>query len=156
MHPIVLRDTPSAEDNSWVFQANVPRPKRPGMGKHISFSPKAIVLDMNEFPMNRILNSDDLSKFILVSFGELRFPDTGFAVGRDYIIRVFQKGLFLNGVQYRFYGHSNSQLVRTKHVVSITHPELTFREAAVASFGKRIAMKNLINGYIALGNSKRS
>lgn len=95
----------------WDFRATIPRIRRQGMGKHISFSPQAITLDVILFPSNRILQSDDLSKFILASFENLRFPDNPPSVGREYMLRLFQAGLFLNGVQYRFYGHSNSQLV---------------------------------------------
>ncbi|KAI0915379.1 hypothetical protein AcV5_003869 [Taiwanofungus camphoratus] len=110
MAPIVLRDKPQVEDDMWDFRATIPRIRRQGMGKHISFSPQAITLDVILFPSNRILQSDDLSKFILASFENLRFPDNPPSVGREYMLRLFQAGLFLNGVQYRFYGHSNSQL----------------------------------------------
>ncbi|KAH9833398.1 RNA dependent RNA polymerase-domain-containing protein [Rhodofomes roseus] len=77
---------------------------------HLSFTPDAIKLDMILFPANRILNADDPSKFILASFEGLRFPDTPASTTREYMMRLFKAGLFLNGAQYRFHGHSNSQL----------------------------------------------
>ncbi|KAI0666961.1 RNA dependent RNA polymerase-domain-containing protein [Trametes maxima] len=48
--------------------------------------------------------------FILTSFESLRFPDKPASTTRDYKIRLFKAGFHLNGVEYRFYGHSNSQL----------------------------------------------
>ncbi|KAI0343647.1 RdRP-domain-containing protein [Trametopsis cervina] len=110
MAPIVLRDNPSPEDTSWVFTVALPGPIRPGFGKHISFKPDKITLDIVRFPQNRILQTDDISKFILTSFEGLRFPGQPARVAREYMIRLFKEGLHLNGVQYRFYHHSNSQL----------------------------------------------
>ncbi|KAI0359482.1 hypothetical protein OH77DRAFT_1395533 [Trametes cingulata] len=112
MSPIILRANPSAEDDPWIFTARLPPPKRPGMGMHVSFTPEAIKLDWTLFPSNRILHSDDPSKFILASFDSLRFPDKPPSTNREYKLRLFKAGFHLNGVEYRFYGHSNSQLVR--------------------------------------------
>ena len=116
MPPITLRINPSPEDEEWSFTAAIPTSRpRPGviMGKHISFSPDHLKLETIQFPSNRILHSDDASKFVLCSFESLRFPEKPASVAREYMLRFFQSGLFLNGVQYRFYGHSNSQLVST-------------------------------------------
>ena len=80
----------------------------------VSLSDKGIVLRMEQFPSNRILNSDDPSKFVLLSIDRsFRFDiaNGGMKAGVDYLLRLFKRGLRLNGVQYRFYGHSNSQLV---------------------------------------------
>lgn len=111
MAPIILRNNPSTEDESWTFQTPLPPSRRADMGLLISFSPEKITLDRSLFPQNRILQSDDVSKFILASFQKLRFPDTSPRVAEAYMVRFFKAGLFLNGKQYRFYGHSNSQLV---------------------------------------------
>lgn len=125
MAPITLRTNPTPDDEKWEFN-NVAIPgsrTRPGiiMGKHISFSPSQIKLDIIQFPSNRILHSDDPSKFVLCSFELLRFPDKPASIAKEYMLRFFQSGLFLNGVQYRFYGHSNSQLVRaiSSHRISV-------------------------------------
>ena len=112
MASIVLRQNPSPDVSEWVFSAQLPPPRRQGMGIHIAFTPDAIKLDWTLFPSNRILHSDDPSQFVLVSFEGLRFPDKPPSTNREYKIRFFQAGLRLNGVTYRFYGHSNSQLVR--------------------------------------------
>ncbi|THH29680.1 hypothetical protein EUX98_g4493 [Antrodiella citrinella] len=111
MAPLVLHDSPTPTDEAWVF--TIPSShlvSRSGNGKHISFTAQRIQFQMIRFPNNRILQEDDLSEFVLVSFEQLRFPDTFPSVARDYMMRLFQNGLVLNGVQYRFYGHSNSQL----------------------------------------------
>ncbi|PCH35526.1 RNA-directed RNA polymerase [Wolfiporia cocos MD-104 SS10] len=110
MNRVVLRDNPTPEDDSWNFTAAIPNIRRQGFGKHVSFTAQAITLDIVMFPSNRMLNADDPSKLILASFESLRFPDTPASSTREYMVRLFKSGFHLNGVQYRFYGHSNSQL----------------------------------------------
>jgi regulator of nonsense transcripts 1 len=124
MAPYTLRENALKDDDTWNF--TVPQnvlqisSKRSGLyGKLLSFSSNSetsttrITLQMQKFPENRIIRSDDPSKFILVSFGtnSLRWPETTLRATADYISRMMKAGLFLNGVQYRFYHHSNSQLV---------------------------------------------
>lgn len=121
-HKFTLRENVSVSDDSWVFTSippNVlvphqPQPREKPMGKLIIFTPEKITLELARFPSNRMVYYDDPNLLILVSFGGLRFPDTKPSVATDYKLRFFQAGLFLNGVQYRFYGHSNSQLVCTR------------------------------------------
>ena len=113
--PIVLRENPTKTDNTWQFTApagalEIPR-NRPKYGKLITFTAEKITLQIAEFPANRVLRADDPSKFILLSFGNLRFPDSTIREVSDYISRLLTTGLFLNGIGYRFYHHSNSQLV---------------------------------------------
>ncbi|CAL1711823.1 unnamed protein product [Somion occarium] len=119
MATVVLRHGTSPTDGSWVFSnVAIPPTNRPGYGKHISVTSDNISLSVIQFPQNRIIQGDDPSKFILVSFAQLRFKpeqlsqvEMGSAAAtREYEIRLFREGLVLNGVQYRFYGHSNSQL----------------------------------------------
>jgi hypothetical protein len=116
---IILLENPAPDQKEWKF--HVPqdrlehhRPTKPSgkiFGKRISFTATAITLEIGELPNNRILQDDEPSKFIAVSFGGLRFPDTFLRVTGEYIQRLMEAGLYLNGVQYRFYHHSNSQLV---------------------------------------------
>ena len=120
MAPTILRNHPQMDDDAWRF--NVPHesllpPKRARdgitYGKVVSFSTDAITLRIEQFPSNRVIHSDDPSKFILLSFGkEFRFPDHPPRVSGEYIARLLKAGFFLNDIQYRFYHHSNSQLVR--------------------------------------------
>lgn len=128
MAPHTLREKALKDDDTWNF--TVPQnalkipPNRSGIyGKLISFTSRTtgspetsnttITIQMQKFPENRIIRSDDTSKFILVSFAmnSLRWPETTLRASADYISRMMKAGLFLNGVQYRFYHHSNSQLV---------------------------------------------
>ncbi|KAJ7472913.1 RNA-directed RNA polymerase [Mycena galericulata] len=117
MAPITIRATPSKDDDSWAFSVpqDALRPPRnakdPNVyGKFIKFTAEKITFEMQRLPSNRILQTDDRSKFILLSFGDLRFPETPIKATGDYISRLLKAGLFLNRVQYRFYHHSNSQL----------------------------------------------
>ena len=154
MAPIILRANPSPDDDAWVFNATPPPRKRPDMGLHVSFTPEAIKLDWNVYPSNRILHADDQSKFLLVSFESLRFPEKPAFVTRDYKIRMFKAGFHLNGVEYRFYGHSNSQLVsvspfcKASLLTAISDPE-----AASCEWGRT---RSLSDASTATENSVKS
>lgn len=122
MAPYILRENALKDDDTWVFTVpqndlQIPANRSGIYGKLITFtrntetSTTTITLQMQKFPENRIIRSDDASKFILISFGmNLRWPETTFRATAEYISRMMKAGLFLNGVQYRFYHHSNSQL----------------------------------------------
>ena len=119
MTKTVLQENPPADQNEWKFV--VPedrlRPQRPPKaagkiyGKRVTFTAAAITLEIGELSNNRILQDDDPSKFVAVSFAGLRFPDSFLRVTAEYIVRLMEAGLYINGTQYRFYHHSNSQLV---------------------------------------------
>ncbi|KAI0712794.1 RNA dependent RNA polymerase-domain-containing protein [Cerioporus squamosus] len=107
------------------------------MGMHIAFTAEAIKLGWILFPTNRILHSDDSSKFVLASFEGLRFADKPPSTNREYKIRVFKAGLHLNGLEYRFYGHSNSQLRSGSCFLRAgTDQELERRINTYGDFGK--------------------
>ena len=113
MAPRVLRPNITKEDDSWKFTVppNELVPRRPGFGKTIRFSGTQILFQMGQLSNNRVLQGDDPSKFILVSFSLPRYPDWTPREGYEYMSKLFAAGLFVNNVQYRFYHHSNSQLV---------------------------------------------
>ncbi|KAH9925901.1 RNA-dependent RNA polymerase [Epithele typhae] len=141
MPPIILRQNPSPEDTEWIFTAQLGPAKRPGMGLLVSFTPDAIKLDWALFPNNRILQSDHIVNFVLVSFGGLRFPDKPPSTNRDYKLRFFKEGLRLNGIEYRFYGHSNSQLRSSSCFLRAgTDNEL---ERRINSYGEFSKIKNV-------------
>jgi hypothetical protein len=117
----VLRENPSPDDTEWVF-TNIPDhllkppPSRSGRlrVKLISFSPEKIELQVADLSSNRVVHHEpDPSKIVMASFSALRFKDMKPSVASEYIVRMFKAGLFLNGIQYRFFGHGNSQLVWT-------------------------------------------
>ncbi|EEB94920.1 hypothetical protein MPER_06193 [Moniliophthora perniciosa FA553] len=107
-----LRQNLTIEDTSWSFTIpqhylSPPNPN-PLFGKCIRFTQPKLVFQIQKFPYNRILHEDDPLKFVLCSFGDLRFPETPLRTTGEYIHRVLKGGVWLNGVQYRFYGHSNT------------------------------------------------
>jgi hypothetical protein len=114
----VLRASPQPGDDAWRFADVPPGLLAPGprndsfWGKAISFKADAITLRRERLTVNRVLAADDPAMFVAASFEGLRSPEFTGRVAADYMIRLFKEGLWLNGVQYRFYGHSNSQLVR--------------------------------------------
>lgn len=156
---IILQQNPPHDQEAWNF--NVPQnalyTARPGFGKCIKFTAEAITLDINQLGNNRILQEDDASKFISVSFGDLRFPDSFLRVTGEYIGRLMKAGLFLNGVQYRFYHHSNSQLVSyTCKTVTVQRFTESISEVAVALCDKQTQMQNSTQGSTNLENFRKS
>jgi hypothetical protein len=114
----ILRASPQPGDDAWRF-TGIPvdmlapgRAKNPFEGKTVSFTPEAITLRRGPLTVNRVLAADDPVMFVAASFEDLRSAEFTGKVGAEYMMRLFKEGLWLNGVQYRFYGHSNSQLVR--------------------------------------------
>lgn len=114
----VLQRDPSKDDTAWNFivppdALRPPKRQSEGTvyGKFIKFTHEEISIGVEKFPSNRILHSDDPTKFILLSFGNLRFKDTPIRATGEYIARLLKDGILLNGIRYRFYHHSNSQLV---------------------------------------------
>ncbi|KAG9082628.1 hypothetical protein FRC07_014152, partial [Ceratobasidium sp. 392] len=108
---VTLRSPLDPDEESWVFRLETPLPPpRRGRGKLVIFTPESLTLQIEEFPSNRVLYQDQPDDFILASFGALRFKDRPPSAAANYIERVLTKGFFLDGRQYRFYHHSNSQL----------------------------------------------
>jgi len=164
MRSHVLRQSPAKDDDSWDYQVSqdVLRPPRSTTsdviwGKLIVFSRDAITLTMQRLPANRVLRVDDPSKFVLVSFGGFRLPDTTLRESADYIFRLLSKGLFLNGIQYRFYHHSNSQLVYISATVDTLFSSfpLLFSVVVPVSFVKPRPIRSSMIEYIPWGITAR-
>jgi hypothetical protein len=162
---IVLRENPPVDQKEWKFV--VPpdqlQPRRPAKasdriyGKRITFTAAAITLEIGELSNNRILQDDDPSKFIAVSFASLRFPDCFLRMTGEYIQRLMEAGLYLNGTQYRFYHHSNSQLVGPNlHLPRAKFSRHYDRGSAVASCVPQIRMPSWIDGSISWESLKKS
>lgn len=120
---LVLRESLKIDDDDWHF--TVPPQymslelRRTRMLK-VTLSDAGIVLDTDKISSNRILHSDDPTKFILLGIKRtFRFQDHPPKVAVEYLTRMFKAGLFLNDVQYRFYHHSNSQLVRSHVIIKL-------------------------------------
>lgn len=102
---------------------------------------------------NRAVESETLDRFISISFEKFRlqYPQTDLQNGTssgstqqappkesaDYILRLLSSGLSLNNVQYRFYGHSNSQLKsKTCFLYAGTKEEICNKIDALGDFSK--------------------
>ncbi|KAH6711886.1 RNA dependent RNA polymerase-domain-containing protein, partial [Leptodontidium sp. MPI-SDFR-AT-0119] len=130
----ILQHSVTPEDKEWSYK--VPTlPKSNTLNSNsvikavtvVSNSTKQqIELRLQNSALNRAISSDPLDQFLVVSFPDfrLRVPRPSQIEGdgnastlpataresADYIVNLLQTGIILNGVQYNFYGHSNSQL----------------------------------------------
>ncbi|KAG8830443.1 hypothetical protein FRC18_008083 [Serendipita sp. 400] len=139
---VVLRDDPSPDDNDWTFdKVTLPRAytNQNGIyyGLHLSFTPEKITLSLDQFSSNRVLQTDDQTLFIAASFAGLRFKDVSSKVNIEYIKRFLKAGLVLNGKNYWFYGHSNSQLRSRSCFLrqSATEEDMHARIMSLGDFG---------------------
>ena len=92
----VLLKSPPVDQKEWIFNVwldqldlepdQLQDAEQSGMiyGKRITFKESEITLKIGELPNNRILQEDDPSKFIALSFGGLRFPDTFLQTTGEY------------------------------------------------------------------------
>jgi hypothetical protein len=128
-----LSNDVSMDDHEWRFAV----PDLPPTGelnqkqlvKTISLKTESrkhrIMLRFETLQENRAIRGEPLDKFILISFAEFRcLHRENEAVGMtsrvlqpttpkectDYKIELLRAGVWLNDIQYNFYGHSNSQL----------------------------------------------
>jgi hypothetical protein len=149
-----LRSPPTPDDLSWRFD-HIPgsllapgSTKNPYLGKFISFTSEAIILRRQSLTVNRVLAGDDPAMFVAASFEGLRSSEFTGKITMEYMVRLFKEGLWLNGVQYRFYGHSNSQLVSgfwSGDLNALVDGPL-HSEAEAATCAEQIAISNLIKG----------
>jgi hypothetical protein len=118
-HIHVLRTNPSPEDTDWLFTGIPPdlvtpppskRSRKP-RAKLVIFNPEQITLQATELASNRVMHHQDAARIVVASFEKFRFLDMKPSVASEYILRMLKAGLWLNGRQYRFFGHGNSQLV---------------------------------------------
>jgi hypothetical protein len=114
-----------------------------------------IALAYDNAPSNRVVKSDKASKLLLISFTDFRLfypptaekPEITPAPAREtgeYITRLLREGMNINGVQYHFYGHSNSQLKsRSCLLYAGTKAEISEKIEALGDFSnmKSVAKK---------------
>jgi hypothetical protein len=127
-----LQNSIQLDDRQWCYRVpNLPAASSAngqGLVKSVAVvsdnATQNIVLRFERASSNRAMSFDPLDRFILISFANFRLrislpPDAGdgtipkLATPResaDYIVRLLKSGIDLNGIQYNFYGHSNSQL----------------------------------------------
>lgn len=134
---IILQKSISPTDYEWSY--SVPNlPKGPVLDSQRMIKSVTVVSDSEKQNItlrfikasaNRATANDSLDKFISISFADfrLRHPDEDLPTkakgdegssstpatakeSADYVTRLLQSGVTINGVTYHFYGHSNSQL----------------------------------------------
>ncbi|KAL9117135.1 MAG: hypothetical protein Q9187_006333, partial [Circinaria calcarea] len=124
-------------DNEWAYTVPaLPKPSVLNLQRLLKFvavtsnaSNQCIDLRLSGAPINRALANDALDRFLSVSFNDfhLYYPPSATQSNKvqgvegnpqrappkesaDYVVRLLRSGISLNGVQYHFYGHGNSQL----------------------------------------------
>lgn len=126
---VTLQKGIRAEDSSWSYSVpNLPPAEKTDSLKLIKcitvFSTprsQSIKLHFENAPLNRVTRTDPLHLFVLISFANFRLmlPATNSgehakpapsADTTEYISKLLKTGIVLNGTQYHFFGHSESQL----------------------------------------------
>jgi hypothetical protein len=126
----VLQQNIAIGDSSWVYEvSNLPSAVVTNQAKLIkavtlpslTSGHQSIRLHLVDAPSNRITWSEPLDKFILLCTEGFRFKTSVSEAGRasvvntsretaNYLCKLVVSGISINGVQYHFFGHSNSQL----------------------------------------------
>ena len=151
-----LQNNMSMSDKEWHYNI----PKLPSAAdtnaakliKSISFVSSAkeqhVKLRFESAPSNRVTWTEPLHCFVLLLVANFRLREPAqpnddkvvLASSRDsgeYITRMLQTGIVLNGVQYRFFGHSNSQLKsRSCFMFAATPDQISAKVEAMGDFSK--------------------
>lgn len=160
--PRCLRDSVAKDDDTWHF--TIPHEllssNQPGHGKMVQFktveSGAKIMFQMAKFSNNRVIQNDDINEFVLVSFSlPGRQAEWTLKDGGEYISRFLERGLFINGVQYRFYHHSASQLVRDNPSPQ-NSSDIAFRRSDDAFCVGQIPMQSWTSAFTSLATLARS
>lgn len=113
-----------------------------------SDSKQEIILRFEAVPDNRVTRKEPLGKLLLISLTDfwLRWPANSpedpprSATGREsgeYTTRLLTTGVKLNGVQYHFFGHSNSQLKsRSCFMYAASKEEISAKIEAMGDLSK--------------------
>ncbi|SMR51713.1 unnamed protein product [Zymoseptoria tritici ST99CH_3D1] len=151
-----LQDAFDLKDAAWEYTVpNLPAPNTldsAGKVKVISFVSTRDKQDASlrlETPAsNRIVRNEPAHKLLLLSFADfkLRLPlspgdqDVRFATAREsagYIAKLLKTGVVLNGVQYHFFGHSNSQTKsRSCYMYASSKDDLARKVEALGDFSR--------------------
>jgi len=146
------------DDREWQFGVpSLPSPQElesRQLIKEITLSTKGqkqdMLLKLEPVHPNRAISGEPLCRFVLISFANFR-PPGRHADGSqanalqpatpkectDYITRLLRTGVWLNGVNYNFYGHSNSQLKsRTCYLFAASKSEINLKIEALGDFTK--------------------
>jgi RNA dependent RNA polymerase len=162
----VLQHSIQLDDREWCYQVPdlplVSSTNSLAMVKSVAVvsnnAKQEIVLSFDRASPNRGMAADPLDRFILISFADFRLripqPSLGGSgtmtnpatpkKSADYIVRLLKSGLYLNGVHYNFYGHSNSQLKsRSCVLIAASKADIVLKVNALGDFSqmKTVAKK---------------
>ena len=151
LQPVIKLD-----DQAWSYNIshlpNSAELSRQGLVKSIPVvsndERQCITLELEQAPPNRVTSVEPLERFILISFADFRIrcpsktnPNVNEAgsarQSADYIIRLLQTGINLNGVHYYFYGHNNSQIKsRSCFLLAESVEEISRKAEQMGDFSK--------------------
>ncbi|KAF2757684.1 RdRP-domain-containing protein [Pseudovirgaria hyperparasitica] len=123
----ILQNSINASDKSWSYTVSLPDVQATNKANLIkavsviaSSTRQEIQLRYESAPSNRVTKSESLDKLMLISFADFRLQISDKSTGihkqaparesAEYVSRLLNTGIILNGVPYYFFGHSNSQL----------------------------------------------
>ncbi|KAL8828431.1 MAG: hypothetical protein Q9191_002589 [Dirinaria sp. TL-2023a] len=157
----VLQREIRPNDQRWVY--TVPNLPSPSITNNLGFIKSiAVVSDRKRQEItlrfrrqfaNRAVDMDALDCFISISFEKFRLqyplsneyrtksPEesqpTPPKESTEYIVRLLSSGIYINNVQYRFYGHSNSQLKsKTCFLCAASKEEISRKINVLGDFAK--------------------
>jgi len=153
---VTLQEEIRPDDKTWAYNVpNLPGPEKTDAAKLVksisvvsSFSKQHIQLRLENAPSSRVTRADPLHLFLLLSFADFRLRQPVAAPGQkphlaptrdsaEYIARLLKIGIVLNGIQYNFFGHSNSQLKsRSCFMFAATRQEISAKVEAMGDFSK--------------------
>jgi hypothetical protein len=152
----ILQSCVNPEDDTWDYRVpNLPKAQhtnQAGLIKCVSVvsstEKQQITLRFAPAPLNRVTSDDALDKFVLLSFADFRLqwpahsadqtarPGTGRENG-DWVTRMLVSGIRINGVNYHFFGHSNSQLKsRSCFLYAASKEEISAKIEAMGDLSK--------------------
>jgi hypothetical protein len=152
----ILQSCIKPEDDTWDYRVqNLPKAQNTSQAGFIkcvsvvsSTEKQQITLRFASAPLNRVTRGEALEKFVLLSFPDFRLqwparsPDevarsgTGRENG-DWMTRMLISGIRINGVNYHFFGHSNSQLKsRSCFLYAASREEISAKIEAMGDLSK--------------------
>ena len=159
---ITLQESITSNNCEWSYSIpNLPQSSKLdscGLIKSVSVvsnsTQQIIVLRFTKTSVNRATINDPLNKFISISFADFRLQSSvtdspekrgeGLSTtpatskeSADYVTRLLQHGITINGVKYNFYGHSNSQLKsRTCFLYAASKEQIAHKVEDLGDFSK--------------------
>ena len=143
----------TSQNSSWSF-------KVPALESSCKSSPKlikslsvvsnarnqSVTLRLIKCEPNRIVSAESLHKFVLITFSDFRLrvlsenninEPASSRESTEYMLKVLENGVSINGTTYNFYGHSNSQLKsRSCYLFAASKREISQKISSLGDFSK--------------------